>query len=642
MATSNNAALALAARLRALDDAALLELLRVRQIRDSGIRDYFDLADRLRDPLSIHLALENLDRPTLTTIAVIAELSSESAADSAPTRADVDARLAELGAPFSSSMTHTQVAVALALVTAVDDTVSADDAVIAEFRSWPSRGLPGTVELASAQPAGLTAVGVSDQRSIDTFAAEKAFSTTTAVGELIAALLHEPARELARGGMALPDLRRLALATVTSIDEVPALIAVAARAGLVALDAGRWLATSENAAWLLEPSAARWSRLAAAWLDSLNADVRELLSTRAHALWGDHFDEFVDWLFPAGSAPMRTRITQYTAQAELLGIISGDLPSTPGSALLARGQAFAAEAMASQFPKQITAVYLQHDLSVVAPGTLEPQLDAQLRAITTVESRGLAASYRVSAASLNRAMAAGETAETITAFLTNIALTGIPQPLAYLIAETAARYGLVRVSAFGDSTPIEQSSGTPARPTGALGSPRTSVHSADGELLEAMLVDHSLSSLVLRRVAVDQLTSRFDPATVFWSLSDARYPVAAEDAAGEIVVLERWRTAKPPATPGADAAQTILERLRLLGDDVPEETGRAWLERQLDVAIKAKALIVVTITMTDGATIDYLVQPTSLAGGRLRALDRKSDIERTLPVSHISGVRSAD
>ena len=93
---------------------------------------------------------------------------------------------------------------------------------------------------------------------------------------------------------------------------------------------------------------------------------------------------------------------------------------------------------------------------------------------------------------------------------------------------------------------------------------------------------------------------------------------------------------------GGDAAEVIVARLRLLGDDEPEAAGRAWLERQLEVAIKAKALIVVTISMHDGTTSEYLLQPTSIAGGRLRALDRKSDIERTLPVSHISAVRSAD
>jgi len=642
MATSNDAALALAARLRALEDVELITLLRARGIRDSGIRDYFDLADRLRDPQSIHAALENLDRPTLTTIAVIAELSAVGAEEGAPTLRDVAARLSALGASSSSPEAHIHIAIMLALVSRTNDRLTADEAVIAELAAWPARGLPGIAELAAAQPGGLTARANADQRSIDTYAAEKAFSTTTAVGELIAALLHEPARELARGGIALPDLRRLALAAGATTDEVPALISVASRAGLIALDAGRWLATANNAAWLLQSSASRWAHLSGAWLDSLNGDVRELLRARAHALWGDHFEAFIDWLYPAGNDSMRHRIELYAAQAELLGIISGDVPSTPGSELLAHGSATAALAMDALFPKQITAVYLQHDLSIVAPGPLEPQLDAQLRALTNVESRGLAASYRVSSASLNRAMAAGETAETITVFLTSIALTGIPQPLVYLIAETAARYGLVRVSAFGDNNPIDAGGANAARPVGAVGSPRASIHSADAGLLEAMLVDHSLSSLTLRRASADHLTSRFDSATVFWSLSDARYPVAAEDAAGAIVVLERWRTAKPPAAPGPDAAANIVARLRLLGDDVPEETGRAWLERQLDVAIKAKALIVVTVTMNESTTVDYLVQPTSLAGGRLRALDRKSDIERTLPVSHISGVRSAD
>jgi hypothetical protein len=642
MATSSDAALALAARLRALGDDELVALLRVRDIRDSGIRDYFDLADRLRDPQSLRVALENLDRPTLATIAVIAELSAEADGAALVTTVEVDARLASFGAPFSSTQRHADIASQLALITNVDGYLAADDAVIASFRSWPSQGLPGTAELASAQPAGLAALGNVDQPSIDSLAAEKAFATTTAVGELIAALLQEPARELARGGIALPDLRRLALATASTTDGVPAIVSVAARAGLIAVDGGRWLATADKATWLLGTSTERWAHLSGAWLESLSGDVRELLRARAHALWGDHFDAFIDWLYPAGSEQMQRRIALYAAQAELLGIVSSNLPSTPGSMLLAHGATTAAASMDALFPKQITAVYLQHDLTIVSPGPLEPHLDAQLRAFSTVESRGLAASYRVSSASLNRAMASGETAETITEFLTSIALTGIPQPLEYLIAETAARYGLVRVSAFGDSAPIDDSDAAHARPTGALGRPRASIRSADSGLLEAMLVDQSLSALALRRVAADHLTSRFDAPAVFWSLSDARYPVAAENESGTIVVLERWRTAKPPAPAGPDAAQNVVARLRLLGEDVPEETGRAWLERQLDVAIKAKALIVVTITMNDETTLDYLVQPTSLAGGRLRALDRKSDIERTLPVSHISGVRSAD
>jgi hypothetical protein len=114
MATSNDAALALAARLRALEDVELITLLRARGIRDSGIRDYFDLADRLRDPQSIHAALENLDRPTLTTIAVIAELSAVGAEEGAPTLRDVEARLSALGASSSSPEAHIHIAIMLA------------------------------------------------------------------------------------------------------------------------------------------------------------------------------------------------------------------------------------------------------------------------------------------------------------------------------------------------------------------------------------------------------------------------------------------------------------------------------------------------------------------------------------------------
>ncbi|WP_286329093.1 hypothetical protein [Agromyces marinus] len=45
--------------------------------------------------------------------------------------------------------------------------------------------------------------------------------------------------------------------------------------------------------------------------------------------------------------------------------------------------------------------------------------------------------------------------------------------------------------------------------------------------------------------------------------------------------------------------------------------------------------------MPNGETADYLLAPASVANGRLRARDRKSDIERTLPVSAIAAVAPA-
>ncbi|MDI2098769.1 hypothetical protein [Ruicaihuangia caeni] len=42
--------------------------------------------------------------------------------------------------------------------------------------------------------------------------------------------------------------------------------------------------------------------------------------------------------------------------------------------------------------------------------------------------------------------------------------------------------------------------------------------------------------------------------------------------------------------------------------------------------------------MPHGDEVEYALQPTGLAGGRLRARDRTADVERTLPLSHITAV----
>ena len=76
MPHSNGSALALASRLRKLSDPELLTLLRLRDVREAGIRDFFDLADKLLDRAAIQATLTQLDRRTLHTLSVIAELST--------------------------------------------------------------------------------------------------------------------------------------------------------------------------------------------------------------------------------------------------------------------------------------------------------------------------------------------------------------------------------------------------------------------------------------------------------------------------------------------------------------------------------------------------------------------------------------
>jgi hypothetical protein len=56
------------------------------------------------------------------------------------------------------------------------------------------------------------------------------------------------------------------------------------------------------------------------------------------------------------------------------------------------------------------------------------------------------------------------------------------------------------------------------------------------------------------------------------------------------------------------------------------------------MAIKGKLGLTVTVRMPDGSLLDLQLEPASVAGGRLRARDRKSDLERTLPLSSIAAV----
>ncbi|HEY0260412.1 MAG TPA: helicase-associated domain-containing protein, partial [Lacisediminihabitans sp.] len=442
--------LSLATRLRSMTDAELAGAMRDRAIGASGLKDFFDLAEAFLEPASIQQMLTRLDRETLTVLSAIADLG---AAD-APTAEDVRGRLATItdAAPGLEAIAErAEAAAALLLLEPGTERYVAYDAVRDQLRSWPAFGLPGLTELATGNPpAALEPVPDVDRRFIDRLGAERAFAAATAITELLAEVERDPARELAKGGIALPDSKRLANAMAVDLGSVATFLAVAEQAGLVARETGSWMITAAGGAWLLESTGGRWAALAAAWLDRLPVDIRDLLGERRHALWGNGLRGYIDWLYPAGGDWMDRRVAGYTREAELLGITANQAPTGPGVLLFTEGVAEAQRAMTELLPAEVEQVYLQHDLSVVAPVPLTPRVDARLRTLADVESRALASSYRISTSSLNRAMTAGETAESMLEFLRGISLTGIPQPLDYLIGEASARYGLVRVGSLDE------------------------------------------------------------------------------------------------------------------------------------------------------------------------------------------------
>jgi hypothetical protein len=560
----------LAAQLGALDDEALRELLRQRGVSQAAPwRDFFDAAEGLLEQASVDYALVRLPRAALVALT----------ADTAPPAER--AGLAALGLVRPAGTVYRAVA---ARVRRLDAT-------------RPEAFRPAA---AAVEPPAASAVE-------EAAAAERAALSTAALADLLLAMLNTPLTRTGAGAVSAADRRRIVeLGAVSSPEELDELLESAAMAGLAAATGREWLVTAEGERWLASSTPKRWAAVTEALAAALPAALHGADGIPPLSAWGGAYPLDPDW--PARSALLRTIAARWG-----LGCPSGAEPAW-GRRLRVEGRADAA-AVAALLPPEIDRIYLQADLSAIAPGPLAPAYDLRLRTMATRESRAQASTYRFTAESLAGAVGAGETAASLRAFLSEISLTGIPQPLDYLIDTTASRHGLIRVSA-GDG--------------------HTRVESDDAQALATLEVDQSVRAIGLLRDG-DGLFSRVTRDAVYWTLVDARYPAVAVGASGEPEPLHRRRLA-PAQRDAAGSHERLLATLRSARET---DTDAAWLGRELDAAVRARATIVVVAALPDGTMREFTLEATGLGGGRLRGRDRGADTERTLPVSSIVSTRPA-
>ncbi|WP_424463084.1 helicase-associated domain-containing protein [Pseudoclavibacter helvolus] len=317
-------------------------------------------------------------------------------------------------------------------------------------------------------------------------------------------------------------------------------------------------------------------------------------------------------------------VSHATPQTELLGLtVEGQLSEL--GLLLAQDDLDGASALLeSALPEDVDGVYLQPDLSIIAPGPLTPADEQALQAVASLERRGLASSYRLSEASVTHALGTGLSISDVEATLSRLSLTGIPQPVEYLLREASNRHGRVRVREH------------PVRPG-------TIVTSDDPALMDALKVDAAVAPLGLRQSGEGALVSSASRDTVVLMLLDARYPASAENAEGELVPLRPRETAPPRELRPSDTALRFADALhdeatRLdAGDDA-----QTWVQRQLEIARRAKSEVRVRVDLGGGKETALRLVPMSVAAGRLRARDLAADVERTLPIRAILEVQVLD
>ncbi|BDZ55715.1 hypothetical protein GCM10025870_27880 [Agromyces marinus] len=318
--------LVLAARLRSIPRERLAAALATRELDHAGVDDLFDLAEALTAPDSIDHAVGRLERPALAVLAAAAE----SADDAGWVQLDVlQGELRRLGADglADDSRSNVERLEACLLALCDGDRVHVPLEVATRLHARIGDDLPELEALAAPAPPLALAGERADHGLLERRAAETAYATVAATAELLAGLAVQPARELAKGGFALPDAKRLAEATGVDLDDFPRLVRRAVECGLIVRDGPVWLESDDGADWIMLGTADRWTRLADAWRERIPAPLRDLVIRRSEALTASSIRDDVAWYYPGGGTWLTDGMTRLLEDAEALGLAVAGEPS---------------------------------------------------------------------------------------------------------------------------------------------------------------------------------------------------------------------------------------------------------------------------------------------------------------------------
>jgi hypothetical protein len=646
--------------LRAGTDDTLAALLRRRpDLLHPVPPDLSVLVSRASDRPSVYAALERLDTWTLEVLAQLA---------TSPTIEYDEVRDA-LGAPepaLRHAVDHLRAA----------GLVWGEDQALHVVRTAGDLVGPPPAEI-HPEPPPLDAVAGDPHRG-DQVAATHAAAFVDAVEELLEGWVVDPAPVLRSGGLGVRELRRAAARLDRPDHEAAMLIETAHAAGLLAaLRYEDWLPTTAYDAWREQPTATRWLRLAAGWLDSPRLpglvgarDERgkvvtvlggELARSPAVSWRRMTVDALADlpagtsasaesmvaslrWRSPRRGGQFRDEVARWSLrEAEQLGITGGGAVGGHGRKLLAGDGPGAVTSLTGLLPAPIDHVLVQADLTAVAPGPLTRDLARELALVADIESRGQASVYRFTESSVRRALDAGRTASDLHDLLARHSRTPVPQPLSYLIDDMARRHGRIRV-----------------------GTASAYIRCDDPAVVGELLAARAASGLRLRRLATNVLAADGSPDEVLTVLRQLGHAPALESAAGDVVVRRaavRRAPAPPPNTrpkqsepmPASDSMIAAAVRMLRAGDRAATVTRRPLDNAEPPSAVMPSTPQAATLTALRAAARDgialwlgyvnaqgiasqRIVEPMSVEGGYLRAFDHLRDEVRTFAVHRITGV----
>ena len=604
----------LANRLRSASDAELASAITRRMLSSTHLVDFFDLAEAMLNPKNLTPFIAGLPLSQVRALGSVAESGFGANTDSA---VNADA------------------------LRGLEDSFLIYRDENGEFRAFDSvtetlAGLIKASRIGSTATASLRIVGSADagrgvnQDAIDRDSSVAAFEAIQGLTELVFDLETRLIREVGKASVGLPDVKRLANFLHRDNDFARALFKLAELSGLMVLRHSRWRLGSNAENWVRWQPAERWAHLAQSWFEILGEhSARELLGILARTeTHPGSLQLGLDETYPLADAAVASHIEQLTNFAEQIGISSGGYLASWGEALLRGETAAAQELLGRALPGVQRRIIVQADLTVVTTGPLPTDEELRLRRFAEAERIGIASTYRLSSLSVTHGLETGLTIEEIRDCLDELSGKPLPQPVEYLLREASARFGRLVVR------------------EGELH--KSVVESEDSILLAQIRSDQRLNPFALHELQITEaaggsrlaLASRFEPELVYFGLREAGFAAIRLDRGGEIV--SPIKTLEHHLAPGSEGGlRDDIARLRAAEKRLGDEPDDDIVIRQIHLALKNKTRLQITVLTAAGTEQHYLLEPIGLANGRLRAKDRKADIERTLPLTSITAVTLA-
>ncbi|MFE4197994.1 helicase-associated domain-containing protein [Paenarthrobacter sp. NPDC056912] len=508
--------------------------------------------------------------------------------------------------------------------------------------------------------------------------------TLRLTGELLFVVREQPLATLRSGGVGVRELRRLAESIRCGVHQTAILLELCALGGLLRLDvdSSTWV-QPPSLEWLTLPRQEQWLWLVNAWLASerapslvgqpltgpasasaahqgaagttinaLSAEaqrpdapvvrrrVLEILNEltleaaapdgKAPVLDARAVLQRAEWSQPRMSRRFSSLVRGILEEATLLGLMGSGAFTQLGSAVAGAQPEQAMTILGEHLPAAVNHILLQADLTAVAPGYLAPELSETLLLMADAEGQGPASIYRFSATTIRRALDAGQDAESLLAFLREHSATDVPQPLAYLVQDTASRHGRLRI-----------------------GTSASFIQSDDETAITDLLQEARTSALSLVRIAPTVLTSSASPRETARVLRELGLSPAVQEAETAVVRFKRT-TAVPGSTrpvytaprtaPPDDDVEAQLSVLRQHRGVPAEAAGEASTQLGLETlqkAIRLKQAVTMNVVDSLGNANTETVVPVSVSGGRVRVFDPAKDTERVLSIHRIIDVEPA-